>query len=216
MYLSRLRFHTANREARHTLQTPYHIHATVMRAFPKPDNLPDTPKHIHSTDARVLFRREQDQHFSPWVEILVQSMKAPNWNELAQSLGQAFIFEQKAFSIAFSPKQHLRFRLRANPVVTRDKKRLPIIGEVEQRAWLERQGKKHGFELADCSLFDEGKWDAHKEDENGQKHSIAISTVFYEGRLIVSDPELFSRAVAAGIGPAKGFGCGLLSVARCR
>jgi CRISPR system Cascade subunit CasE len=216
MYLSRLRFHTANREARHSLQTPYHLHAAVMTAFPKPENLPDTPKHIHLPDARVLFRREQDQRFSPWVEVLVQSMKAPNWSELAQNLGQAFMFEQKAFSVAFSREQNLSFRLRANPVVTRDKKRLPIIGEIEQRTWLERQGKKHGFELADCSLFDEGKWEAHKEDENGQKHSIAISTVFYEGRLIVDDPELFGNAVATGIGPAKAFGCGLLSVARFR
>jgi len=104
MYLSRLRFHTANREVRHTLQTPYHLHAAVMSAFLKPDNSPDTPKHIHSPDSRVLFRQEHEQRFSPWVEILVQSIKAPNWHGLAQNLGQAFIFEQKAFSIAVSPK----------------------------------------------------------------------------------------------------------------
>jgi CRISPR system Cascade subunit CasE len=38
--------------------------------------------------------------------------------------------------------------------------------------------------------------------------------VDFEGILEVTDPEEFAAAVTAGIGPAKAFGFGLLSVAR--
>ena len=204
MYLSRLRFHALNPDARRALQTPYNLHAAVMGGFPNHKNAPDS---------RVLFRQEPSQRYSPWAEVLVQSQIPADWSRLEDSLGLAFGHQQKAFDIAVGKNQCLRFRLRANPVVTKAGKRLPVIGEEEQRGWLEQRAAKNGFALRDCTLIDEGKWQATKEEE-GREHTIAINTVLYEGLLSVSDPGAFSHALASGIGPAKGFGCGLLSVAR--
>lgn len=41
-----------------------------------------------------------------------------------------------------------------------------------------------------------------------------FSTVDFEGEIEVTDMELFSKALFDGIGPAKGFGCGLILVRR--
>lgn len=204
MYLSQLKFQVFHAQARRTLQTPYNLHAAVMGGFPEHKNTPDS---------RVLFRQEIAKAYSPWAEVLVQSQIPADWNYLEENLGPAFSQQQKAVIIAISKGQFLRFRLRANPVVTKGGKRLPVFGENHQRAWLAQRGPKHGFELRDFSLIDEGQWQATKE-EGENKHTIAICTVLYEGLLLVSDPGEFSRALAGGIGPAKGFGCGLLSVAR--
>lgn len=38
-----------------------------------------------------------------------------------------------------------RFRLFANPTVTRQGKRYGLVGEEQQLAWLARQGERHGF-----------------------------------------------------------------------
>jgi CRISPR system Cascade subunit CasE len=45
-------------------------------------------------------------------------------------------------------------------------------------------------------------------------HLIQHYSVDFDGVLSVTDPALFAEAVASGIGPAKGFGFGLLSLAR--
>lgn len=43
---------------------------------------------------------------------------------------------------------------------------------------------------------------------------IALSTLDFEGRLMVSDAEKFKNVLIHGIGPAKAFGCGLMLVRR--
>jgi CRISPR system Cascade subunit CasE len=47
-----------------------------------------------------------------------------------------------------------------------------------------------------------------------KKRGIKISTLDFQGLLEVTEPELFIQKVLyKGIGPAKAFGCGLLSLA---
>jgi CRISPR system Cascade subunit CasE len=45
-------------------------------------------------------------------------------------------------------------------------------------------------------------------------HRMTFQSVRFEGLLTVIDPERFCQTLAAGIGSAKAFGFGLLSVAR--
>jgi CRISPR system Cascade subunit CasE len=56
------------------------------------------------------------------------------------------------------------------------------------------------------------------EQETQKHHRTGGQTthhaVLFEGTLTVTDPALFAEALASGFGAAKGFGFGLLSVAR--
>jgi CRISPR system Cascade subunit CasE len=38
----------------------------------------------------------------------------------------------------------------------------------------------------------------------------------FEGRLLITDPDALRAALVTGIGPAKGYGCGLLTLAPVR
>lgn len=83
--------------------------------------------------------------------------------------------------------------------------------ELEQQAgekWLIQKSDQYGFRV--LSVVAQGYQRHHFKQRR-----IKLSTLDFEGFLQVTDPEMFiDKALFKGIGPAKAFGCGLLSVAR--
>lgn len=210
MYLSRLKFHALDPRAAKLLGNRYRLHAALMRGYADAGE-----------DERVLFRVEPVAGRSAWQDVLVQGRNAPDWTPLLEDYGHACQAQSKAFTVEPSAGQHYRFRLLANPTVTRDRKRLGLVGEGAQREWLERRAEASGFRLLDCTVIDEGLLPAWKKDEGqqppkGQKPKgkrLTIRTARYEGLLEITEPQIFGKALESGIGPAKGLGCGLLSLA---
>lgn len=115
--------------------------------------------------------------------------------------------------------------------------RVALCTEKEQIEWLVRKSNERigengtketaGFELAmmdlkggdgqvkyvpQVSVRPEGMQMGHKANENGS-HDMTHLAVVFEGILTVTDPVAFRQTLACGIGPAKAFGFGLLSVA---
>jgi len=76
-------------------------------------------------------------------------------------------------------------------------------------AWLKKRAADHGFAVDAGSLVVEAY-----QQHGGKKGQLRFSTVDFRGELTVIDREKFARALRAGIGPAKAFGCGLLLVRR--
>jgi len=210
MYLSDIQLHCMNRETARLLGDPYKLHAALMSGFP-----------VDGTDAaqeRVLFRQEPPMPGSPWVQVIVQSQTKPDWGPLLERHPDAAHARRKAVELAFQPGQRLRFRLRANPTVTRNGNRLGLVGEPDQRAWLEKRATGFGFALEGYQLIDEGLVGGYKKGNDGEVgkgwHRMSFRAVCYQGVLRVADADLLRETVSKGIGPAKGFGCGLLSLAR--
>jgi len=79
--------------------------------------------------------------------------------------------------------------------------------------WLERKGEQYGFRISENEVRADGYHLEQFYKANG-KHQINISTIDFTGFLVVTDPEHFKDALYKGIGPAKGFGCGLMMVRR--
>jgi len=93
--------------------------------------------------------------------------------------------------------------------------------------WLAAKAQRAGFELDQDvggievdGLLGERR-DAVRVDGYRQhrvprrdKTPIQFSTLDFEGRLVVRDPELFLRQLTAGFGPQKAFGCGLMLLRR--
>ncbi|MFC6137800.1 type I-E CRISPR-associated protein Cas6/Cse3/CasE, partial [Streptomyces spororaveus] len=53
-----------------------------------------------------------------------------------------------------------------------------------------------------------------KTDSSGTGNTtVTITTATYEGTLTVTDPFTLARTLLTGIGPAKAYGCGLLTLA---
>jgi len=94
-----------------------------------------------------------------------------------------------------------------------------IVGRACLR-WLVDKGKAGGFVLLNsehCAVIPEGLRLWKKPDEckrPDRRVDLTFAAVLFEGTLKVTDPDAFANALARGIGPAKAFGFGLLSVAR--
>jgi CRISPR system Cascade subunit CasE len=216
MYLSLLALNPYSRRVQRELSDRYELHRTLMRAFQ-----PAMP-----AGERLLFRLEEMDAFP---KVIVQSHNLPAWEFLAQDpdfaryLSADSPFPQvKTFDPQFLAGQQFAFRILANPTrrdtKARDsngrKKRIGIYEEEAQAHWLERKGEQAGFALLDVALRSDGfVRGVQKKDEH--RNSLRALAVQFDGVLKVIDPTAFRQALHTGIGSAKGFGFGLLSLARC-
>jgi len=228
MFLSKLVLNIRNPKARGDLARPYEMHRTLMNSYPhtRVENRCD-----------LLFRVESSRTGPPIV--LVQTRDKPDWIALPANYLRGKP-DSKLFDLAITSGQWLRFRLRANPtkrVAAKNErlgsdmagKRIGLLTEADQIRWLLRRANVGGFKVL-------GGWVDVKHPETGEPiqlpnfrvdvvpegrdrndkpgHAGAFLAVRFEGVLTVTDPATFQATVAAGIGSAKAFGFGLLSVAR--
>ena len=221
MLLHRIHLDLRCREARRDLSDPYQLHATLCRAFCTPEQ--------KCPEGEFLWRLEPETDAAGCPRILVQSRCAADWARidtegwLAQADPAIALNERLALDSIEAGKR-FRFRLRANPCVTRNGKRLGLLKLEEQEAWIKRKGDQHGFSLPRLTVFDFAEPSLERPDVRisneqmlgGRQHSgngIRVYSVLYEGRLTVTQPESFKKALLSGIGHGKVMGLGLLSVA---
>jgi len=210
MYLSRLILNPLSRRVQKEIANPYEMHRTIMRAF---------PESVDEDSERVLFRVDQHPRQGTLC-LLVQSLGQPDWSWIPGEKGHRYLEQGvadnpavKAFDPDFEKGQTLVFRLRGNPTVKRNGKRVGLYRYEEQEKWLKRKAEAGGFRVLQARASEEGltKGKLHRDEET---HQLKLLAVRFDGVLAVTDPELFSRTLARGIGSAKGLGFGLLSLAR--
>jgi len=193
MYFSRLTMPLLDRETQKRLADGYKMHQSVMGGFKAYDD-----------KGRVLYRLEPETPGNRAV-VVVQSRVLPDWNYLPGDVVSEI--KEVDFSSILETGRIFSFRLRANPVVTRNGKRYGLIGEEAQRAWIEK--KRCGVAFEDYRVIDEGHMVSIK---NGRP--VYYKAVRFEGRLRIVNSDEALKTLICGIGPAKGFGFGLLSLAK--
>ncbi|MBL8511829.1 MAG: type I-E CRISPR-associated protein Cas6/Cse3/CasE [Betaproteobacteria bacterium] len=201
---------------------PYELHRHIWRLFPGEDR--EARKAATEQRQGFLFRIEQYQTGRP-VRLLVQSRRAPApvsvaWPE-AKAGPEVWLLGTREINPRPSVGQRLAFVLTANPVKTitdkqRDRKegkkaetcRVPLLKEADQREWLLRK-LASAAELEAVSVLPHQLLFFRKGRMGGK-----LVTVTFEGVLKVHDPDQLLSLLENGVGPAKGFGCGLLLVRR--
>ena len=201
MYLTQLNLRRMDRGAMKALADVYRLHQVVMKGFA-----------AYSSTDRVLYRVEPEERNSH-VTVLVQSLQIPDWSCFADEKQGVVSARVKEFSPTFKRGDAFKFRLRANPVVTRDGKRYGLIRDESLLEWLGKKEQNFGARFCSMSVIDEGYVTGSKGNHEGQ-HRMSLKVARFEGVLEVGDPPKFNAVFAAGIGPAKAFGCGLISLAR--
>ncbi|GAB7026583.1 type I-E CRISPR-associated protein Cas6/Cse3/CasE [Geotalea toluenoxydans] len=200
MYLSKVMISGA------ACHNPYEIHRALWKLFPEDAK----------AERDFLFRVGQSDRNK--VEVLLQSLRKPELSiETAQILGC------KEYPLTLQEGQRLRFFLVANPIkMINDeggrknasgepkKCRVPLVKEEDQRAWIERkfQDVAQLENLVIDPVFPL-RFRKNKENRVGK-----IQQVSFQGVFNVTGPDALAALVKTGIGPAKAFGCGLLSLAR--
>ena len=221
MFLSRIHLDLRSKDARRDLASPYQLHSTLCRAFSPPDR--------KCQEGAFLWRLEPETDTAGYPRILIQSRKMPDWTGvgikdwLAYADPSVDIVERLRLDTVVVG-QRFRYRLRANPCVTRKGKRQGLLQRPDQERWISRKGRRHGFSLPRLSSFGlseacEDNVDVHISQEQmlrAKQHdanSISLFSVLYDGTLTVTEPREFRQALETGIGHGKVMGLGLLSVA---
>lgn len=205
MFLSKLTLDPRHPQARRDLSDAYEMHRTLARAF-----APDT----ETPPARFLWRLERSADFQPSNVVLVQSAPAADWSGLNALTGYASeILPNKSVDLEtlLQLGARYRFRLLANPTVTREGKRYGLTREEDQLAWISRQGARHGFSVLGCIRGVNERLQV-KQGRGGNR--ITLHTALLEGVLQADAPEMLREGLINGFGPGKALGLGLLSLAR--
>jgi CRISPR system Cascade subunit CasE len=220
MFLHRIHLDPRCRAARRDLADPYQLHSTLCRAFCGPNE--------KCPEGEILWRLEPEIDPTGCSRVLVQSRSMPDWAEIdvqgwLAKADPAIDLKDRLKLDALKVGQRFRFRLRANPCVTRNDKRLGLLRLEEQEAWVQRKGGLHGFSLPRLTSFDLSESSQERVDvrisqeqmSRGNQHSgnrIRIFSVLYDGILTVTETDKFRAALQTGIGHGKVMGLGLLSV----
>ena len=223
MHLARGFLNPISRDVTRDLSNPVELHRTLLRAFP--DALGDAPR----AKVGLLFRVDLGKDGGSL--LVVQSRMAADFSKLPAGY---FLdsSDDRFFSLGWSrnPRvevvdnervavgERFAFRLRAN--VTKkigtktpldgkatNGRRVPLRGDLERLAWLKRKAASAGFDILDGRVLEEESCSGKRGDAK-----VTLAGVRFDGLLSVVDPAIFRSALEAGIGPAKAYGFGLLSV----
>lgn len=223
-YLNRLTLDMRRDNARALLalfcNNRYSEHQQIWSLF---DGDPDAQRDF-------LYRREEDNRRTSY---LVLSDRVP------QSDSGLWTIESREYRPRLTKAQRLRFLVRVNPVVKRRddqgrQHRHDVVMDAKKqvgwqtlaiderpnwhelvlnacRTWLTSRGATNGYELVPDRLAAEG-YARNKYHKLKQKNPIFFSSIDLSGELVVTDVAHFEKMLLMGLGPEKGFGCGLVLV----
>lgn len=213
MYLTRLKIDPLNRNTMRALAEPKYFHGAIERGL------------AGERRQRSLWRidRLEEAYY-----LLLVSAERPDLSAAARQFGfpsavplwETRDYEPHLRRIQDESRWH--FRLTANP--TKHLSGDPgskIRGRVaahatakHQQQWLMDKAPQYGFTLnADEFLAVSEQWHRFQKPAEGSR-PVSFLSVTFEGTLTVTDAELFRNTLTQGIGRAKAYGMGLLTVVR--
>jgi CRISPR system Cascade subunit CasE len=191
------------------------------------DDSGDNGGNRNADDARVLWRTDTVRD-NTWLYV-VSGMR-PDFSHIVEQFGwpdaeqgwEAKDYEP--FLSRLDSGQHWRFRLHANPVYTVDGRVCGHVTGEQQRKWLISRAERNGFSFPQIKTGEgddttEAVQVIHRNilkfrKKPNDRAYVTLAVATFEGELIVEDAALLRRALTCGIGRAKAYGCGLLTLAR--
>lgn len=218
MFLTRVYLNPQRRGAAKLLGSPRAMHAAVLSSF-SPDQL------LKTDTGRVLWR--VDGAGTPTTALYVVSPESPDLTAMCEQAGWPTRPDWQ--SRAYAPildglksGQQWRFRLTANPTHRSrpsPEAGLKITGHVtvaHQQQWLQDKATAGGFALLptgpdgpEVAIHSRSVRSFRRE---GSRVTLSIAT--FDGALEILDERLLRLALGQGIGRARGYGCGLMTLAR--
>ena len=216
MYISRVELDTSRNATRLALGNLQTLHAAVEACF----SAESTERKLWRID---LLRKN--------LYLLIVSQSLPDFGSISkQFCVSGSSCETKDYSPllnSIETGKRFAFRFRGNPVscVSRDTLRdergkvMPHITAAQKCEWFSKKAVASGFSLgaSDFWLAETGRNRFYREDRDAKrKNRIEVSYAVFEGELTVTDADLFVNALTQGIGKAKAYGCGMLTVVKPR
>ncbi len=193
MYLSLIQVEQTKKNSV-ILKNPYKVHQILWNCF-------------SDGERKFLYRTELNP--KKW-QIYVLSREEPDLNKLKIASIEYLEYQTKAFNPKLKNEMKLKFYLRANPTVKRSGKRYLLVREEDLIDWINRKSDQHGFKMVSEPLMkNKNKYYSFKK-KGGRM--ITHGGIDFAGILEITDSDKFIQTLEKGIGSAKAFGFGLLSI----
>lgn len=219
MFLTRFQMNPQRRETLRLLASPQRMHAAVLGLFP--------PGPESAAGERVLWRLDEPARHLRTLYIVSQDR--PSMEGLQESSGWSQkpsweTADYQPFLGRLAAEQQWRFRLTANPtraVRPADGGRgrvVPHRTAAYQQAWLVERSQGLGFVIAQGEVGSQVQVtrravDTFVKNDGGDRRRPTITRVQYDGLMTVADPDRLRKVLTGGIGRAKAYGCGLMTLA---
>lgn len=231
-YLSRIYLNPLRSGAQRLLNNPHRLHAAVLGGLSR-----------QPVSERVLWRLDTTVHRATllvltqstpsWEHLIEQA----GWAAADEPQAEVRSYEPLLNRIERGREFH--FRLRANPVSSTmhpqkpseaQRRRLDAAGRSRgvrvahrsaphQLAWLIKHTEKWGFTIPHTTDGDPDVRIQHRDrlvffkNTTPAAKRVVIQTATFEGRLRIDDPDLARTRLLEGVGAARAYGCGLITLA---
>lgn len=239
-FLSRIWLNPLRQQGRRLLGNPHAMHAAVLGGIPAQPVNERILWRVDADEPRRPGLVVLTQSPPSW-EHLTEQAGWPSSNDPDDPQVTIRPYERLLRKLANG--QQFAFRLTANPVEHRRRPMQPTKDQIEraqeerlarsarlghrtvehQTQWLLQRAGRLGFEVppassseaageqtSDLRVVGRARRSFRRGDSSGQ---VSLQVVTYEGRLRVTDADALRSSMLAGIGPAKAYGCGLLTLA---
>lgn len=235
MFMTRVPVNMSRRSALRMLASPYRMHAAIESSFPACE----PSVRVRPRDGRLLWRVDRSKKGT---HLYIVSPDKPSLIGLDEQIGFPDIAPQyntcdyEPFLASLQDGQAVSFRLTANPITKKPRKGapqgtpyhdVPCMTPEQQLAWLIGRNLYQGKQNATSRLSRAGLEEIVTDDgpqvmvtetrqesiRKGSRRPIALTVARYDGLATISDADRLRHTLVSGLGHAKGFGCGLLTVA---
>ncbi|MFJ8650272.1 type I-E CRISPR-associated protein Cas6/Cse3/CasE [Streptomyces sp. NPDC093546] len=205
--VARIRLNLHSREVQRDLNDATQMHRTLMRLAP--DHLGQAPRQA----AGLLYRLDESETLST---LLVQAATLDP-ARLPPGYGHIDIKDLTPMFNALKKGIAVRYRIVVNPVTCerlpleqkgRRGKRIPLTGP-DADQWWTRRATEAGLDIRTLLPTPVAAVRPRAKSAVPMRHHL----VRYDGTATVTDPDALTHAVLSGIGRAKSYGAGLLSLA---
>lgn len=222
MYLTRFEINRARRGAQKLLGSPQAMHAAVLSSFPGVGPEPDA--------GRPLWRVDGGSNST---KLYISSAREPDLTHLVEQAGwpttHAWVTrDYRPLLESLKPGASWGFRLVANP--TRSvRNEIEASAEVDGRAgrgrrtahvtasqqlsWFLDRAESWGIDVSGSGEDNVAVTERQTRTFRRQGSNVTIGFARFDGVLTVTDAAALRTAMTRGIGPAKAYGCGLLTLA---
>ena len=214
-FLTRVEVNPRRRASGRILSSPHRMHGAVSACFP-PSRTPTRPLwRVDRTRTGIFLYIVSDIAPDPtgFVEEhgwpLAGGWQTRSYEEV---LDRVTVGSQFGFRLTANPVRHRRAGDSNADERTRGK-RVAHVTAAQQLDWFVGRGDQWGFSVGSPEAPTARIVERRTIEFKRQEASVTIGVATFEGILRVTDATQLRSSLTTGLGPAKAYGCGLLTLA---